>query len=162
MSIKVGDVLFLDTNVLLTATDESRPQHAAAVGVLTAANRSGFHLGLSGQILREYLVVATRSPAQNGLGLKPAEALGNVAEFRRRALLYAETDAVADRLSRLVRDADLHGKRIHDANVAATLLTHGMSTLITENADDFAPFAEVSAIGVGDAFRAMTSPPRTE
>jgi hypothetical protein len=28
---------------------------------------------------------------------------------------------------------------------------------ITENADDFAPFAEVVTMSVGDAFRAMTA-----
>jgi predicted nucleic acid-binding protein len=157
MSIKVGDVLFLDTNVLLTATDELRPQHAAALGVLGAASRSGVHLGLSGQILREYLVVATRPAAQNGLGLRSADALQNVAEFRRRALLYAEDEAVSNRLGRLVGAAGLHGKRIHDANVAATMLTHGVATLVTENADDFTPFPEVGTMSISDALRALAA-----
>jgi predicted nucleic acid-binding protein len=161
MTIKTGEVLFLDTSVLLTATDESRPQHAAAGRVLTSAVRAGVHLGLSGQILREYLVAATRPVERNGLGLLPEQALANVGEFRRRALVYAEDDAVSLRLGKLVREAGVRGKRIHDANVAATMLVHGISVLVTDNPDDFAPFAGIRSVSADEAFcavRALLSP----
>jgi len=156
MATKLGDVLFVDTNVLLTASDESRPGHPEALGLLAGARRSGLHLGLSGQILREYLAVATRPVSQNGLGLSPAEALVNINEFRRLVLLYEENDAVSRRLCRLVRDAGVQGKRVHDANVAATMLTHGLATLITDNPEDFAGFAGIDILSTGDAFRAVT------
>ena len=64
-----GDILFVDTNVLLTATDESRPQHRDAGRLFGESGLHGLHLAASGQILREYLVVATRPPDTNGLGL---------------------------------------------------------------------------------------------
>lgn len=155
MAITVGDVIFLDTNVLLTATVERRPQCAAAQGILRSAGRAGVHLAVNGQILREYLVVATRPARQNGLGLRPDQALANVTAFRRRVLLYAEDEAVVNRLGKLVREAGLQGKRIHDANVAATMLVHGISALVTDNPDDFAPFADVRTVGVADAFAAV-------
>ncbi len=55
MAPTVGDVLFLDTNVLLTATDSSRPEHRDAMRLLNEAGGRGLHLAVSGQIFREYL-----------------------------------------------------------------------------------------------------------
>lgn len=87
----------------------------------------------------------------------------NIGEFRRHVLLYEDNDAVSRRLCRLVRDAGVQGKRIHDANVAATMLTHGLATLITDNPEDFAGFGGIETLGTGDAFRAVTGamPPGT-
>lgn len=49
MEIKAGYILFLDTNILLTATDTSRENHAEALHLFKAALETGFHLCLSGQ-----------------------------------------------------------------------------------------------------------------
>ncbi len=155
MAIKAGELLFVDTNVLLTATDQSRPYHRQAQRVLGLANRAGFHLGVSGQVLREYLVVATRPIEVNGLGLGVDDALSNVDEFRGRLVFYEETEAVANRLRQLVRKHAVTGKRIHDANVVATMLTQGVSRLITENSADFASFPEIGTVRLADAVRGL-------
>jgi predicted nucleic acid-binding protein len=34
------------------------------------------------------------------------------------------------------------GKQVHDANVVATMLVHGVDTVVTTNVDDFARFGE--------------------
>ena len=52
----------------------------------------------SGQILREYLAVATRPSERHGLGLNLPDALGNVHAIRGRTTLLAEDAKVADRL----------------------------------------------------------------
>ncbi len=157
MTVKVGDILFLDTNVLLTATDESRSWHEHAGAVLSDAGRKGVHLAVSGQIAREYLAVATRPPDVNGLGLDSIDALSNVAAFLKRTVLYGETEGVARRLCQLVREYSLRGKRIHDANVVATMLVHGLDTLVTQNPDDFAPFQGIEVVSIVDAARALAS-----
>lgn len=149
--MKAGELLFLDTNVLIAATDTSRRLHLDAQRLLMLANRSGVHLGVSGQILREYLVVATRPSEVNGLGMSAREALINVEEFRKRLVFYEETEAVANRLRQLVRDHGVVGKRIHDANLVATMLVHGISRIITENLDDFAVFAEIRSVSIAQA-----------
>ena len=158
MAIRAGDVLFLDTNVLLAATDEGRAQHRLAQEVLVSANRHGYHLGVSGQVLREYLVVATRPLEVNGLGLSPGDALRNVDEFRRRSVLYDETEAVSDRLRQLVRDHEPRGKRIHDVSVVATMLTHGLTHLVTQNSGDFAGLPGVDILSLADVRKAMSIP----
>ena len=67
-------VVLLDTNVLLSATDPRRPLHRAALAVLNDWPNQGFVLAVSSQILREYLVVATRPVEVNGLGLGTEDA----------------------------------------------------------------------------------------
>ena len=57
MAISVGDVIFVDTNVFLGATDESRLYNKRAHRLLAVAGSRGYHLAMSGQVVREYLVV---------------------------------------------------------------------------------------------------------
>ncbi|MDR1214562.1 MAG: hypothetical protein LBK54_10865 [Propionibacteriaceae bacterium] len=56
--------IFVDTNVFLAATDPHRQSHQAALTFLQEGEDTLF---MSPQILREYLVVATRLSAVNGL-----------------------------------------------------------------------------------------------
>ena len=45
---------------------------------------------------------------------------------------------VAQQLRALLAVGDTRGKQIHDANVATTMLAHGIRILLTDNLDDFA------------------------
>ncbi|MGH3246120.1 MAG: type II toxin-antitoxin system VapC family toxin [Trebonia sp.] len=145
MTMKVADLdvrpdrVMLDTNVLLAATDEGRTEHRDALMVINEW-AGAVTLCTSGQIMREYLAVATRPVERNGLGLKPAEALGNVRAIRERTAFLAEDATVADRLQRLLADVECGGKQVHDANVVATMLTHGVGMVVTMNIGDFARF----------------------
>ena len=150
MTIKAGETAFIDTNVLLCATDRSRPHHDEARSLLRVAREAGYSLALSGQIIREYLVVATRPVQANGLGMSAVESLHNVRIFTPRALLCAETETVSARLRSLIATHALSGKRIHDANVVATMVAHEIHWLITENRDDFAVFGEIQTLGLAD------------
>ncbi len=146
MTIKAGESAFVDTNVLLCATDRSRPRHDEARGLFRAAREGGYALALSGQIVREYLVVATRPLEANGLGMNSADALHNINNFVARSVLCEETEAVSARLRALAGTHALSGKRIHDANVVATMEEHDVDWLITENRQDFQVFGEVRTL----------------
>jgi predicted nucleic acid-binding protein len=130
----------LDTNVLLAATDEGRAQHDQALRIVNDWPGRGTTLYTSGQIMREYLAVATRPAEQNGLGMTLADALANVRAFRARTSLLAEDGKVADRLLALLDDVACGGRQIHDANVVATMLVHGIDTIVTINLVDFTRF----------------------
>ncbi len=54
------EAVLVDTNVLLTATTPARALHTEALEVLNEWPAQGFALCVSGQVFREYLVVATR------------------------------------------------------------------------------------------------------
>ena len=148
--IMAGNQLFVDTNILLTATDESRPLHSAATHILDGSSGQDLRLGTSGQVLREYLVVATRPAEVNGLGLSVPNALANIDEFARHLALYDETGAVSTRLRQLALDHHLQGKRLHDANIVATMAVHRISTLLTQNGSDFAPFRDIAVLAIPD------------
>ena len=144
-----GEILFADTNVFLTATDRSRRHHAEAMELLQAAGKGKVILAVSGQIIREYLVVATRPVEVNGLGLATEDALKNIDVFTRPPFLFCEeSERVARRLRDLVQAHGLTGKCVHDGNIVATMLAEGIDGLITENAEDFAYFEEIEAIGL--------------
>jgi predicted nucleic acid-binding protein len=133
--------VLVDTNVLLSATAPLRPLHHAALIVLNDWPNRGTLLATSGQILREYLVVATRPREVNGLGLGVEDALANVSAFRRRMRLLPENEETWDRLQALLARYGCQGKQIHDANLVATALASDVGKLVTGNARDFVRFS---------------------
>lgn len=146
MTMKAADLgvlperIMLDTNVLVAATDEARAEQRNALMVINEWAARGVTLCTSGQILREYFAVATRPVDRNGLGLKPADALSNVRAIRDRAAFLVEDARVTNRLLGLLADVECGGKQVHDANVVATMLAHGVGMVVTMNIADFARF----------------------
>ena len=58
--------------------------------------------------------------------------------------LLDETKAVASLLQDLVQQHNVRGRQIHDANIVATMLTHGIPRLVTYNQGDFERFDEIT------------------
>jgi len=139
--------LLVDTNVLLEATDEKRPHHHAARELI----ESHRGLVLPAQVIREYLVVATRPTAANGLGMSLSDALTNVREFRRAIRLLPESKPLLPTLLRLLAAVPCTGTRIHDAHIVASAMVHKVKTIVSLNIEDFAPFVpRITAIGPRD------------
>jgi len=130
-------LLIVDTNVLLSATDTSRHSHTAAVAFL---NNSQHNLGITPQIVREYLVVATRPVSVNGLGLSTVDALSNISEISNHVDIFTENRATANKLLDILSRFETLGKQIHDANIVAVALTYGAEAIITDNTADFTKF----------------------
>ena len=136
-------VALVDTNVLLTATTPSRQFHRNARKLFVEWPRVKRRLCTNPQILREYLVVATRPIENNGLELSLEDALANVDVFGRRMRFLDEKGQVFRRLESLLREVPCSGKQVHDANIVASALAHGVSTIITENSGDFRRWRDV-------------------
>ena len=63
--------IFVDTNVLIFATNSMSPWHRAATESLQNAREANIELFVSPQVLREYLAAATRlSVTSSGLRLE--------------------------------------------------------------------------------------------
>jgi predicted nucleic acid-binding protein len=137
---RVADRVFLDTNVLLAATDEGRAEHAAALAVLDEWPGAGTTLYTSGQVIREYLSVATRPVERNGLGLARVDALSNALALYARLQSIDESRKVTERLLVLLDEVECTGKQVHDANIVGIMLAHGIDVLVTLNTDDFVRF----------------------
>jgi predicted nucleic acid-binding protein len=146
MTTRVADRVVLDTNVLLTATDAGRAEYAKAREALDEWPARGTTLYTSGQILREYLSVATRPEARNGLGLSRQDSVANARALCGRLRLLDENEKVNGRLLALLDDIDCGGKQVHDASVVATMLVHGVDTLVTANVEDFTRFEKLITV----------------
>jgi len=147
----MADSVLIDTNVLLEATSPKRRLHSVAHEILQTWPARDGGLCLSGQVLREYFVVATRPATANGLGLERSDALGNAAAFAARCRFLGEGPEVTERLWRLLQDIDCSGKQIHDANLVATALVYGVTKILTANSDDFVRFGdEVEILPLSD------------
>jgi predicted nucleic acid-binding protein len=131
--------MFVDTNILVYATQATSPHRDAARNALRRFSVSEARLCLSRQILREYLSVVTRPQ----LLLKPvpmAEALADIAGFAADFELLEDGPEVGARLVELYRTVRLAGRQVHDANTVATMLAHGEKRLLTMNRSDFRRF----------------------
>ncbi|TVQ35582.1 MAG: PIN domain-containing protein [Wenzhouxiangella sp.] len=145
MQIPVGELLFVDTNILLGATDQGRSTHHSCSRVINGSGERGWRLVTSDQVFREYAVVATRPVEQNGLGLSTPQALSNLHEIGRFLSLLDQELGQWSRLERLIKAGNLAGKRIHDANIVATMEGHGVTHLATDNPTDFDGIGSINA-----------------
>jgi predicted nucleic acid-binding protein len=131
--------VFVDTNILVYATQTTSPHRDAARDGLRRFIASEGRLCLSRQILREYLSVVTRPQ----LFLNPvpmAEALADIAGFATDFELLEDGPEVGRRLIELCRLVPIAGRQVHDANIVATMLAHGEDRLLTMNWSDFRRF----------------------
>lgn len=70
----------------------------------------------------------------------------NVLLTLRHFHLYEENEEAARRLRRFARTHGLGGRRLHDANIAATMSAHGIHAVVTRNGADFAPFDRIEIV----------------
>ena len=97
---------------------------------------------VSTQILREYLAAATRLNA-TGSDMPLDKILENIQSFRENFRVVEDNQlAVLDKLVDLVQSTSTAGKQIHDANIVAIMLVHGIDHLLTHNIADFQRFSE--------------------
>jgi predicted nucleic acid-binding protein len=133
-----AETVFIDTNILVYATDDESPFNAKSLGIINQLMTDGINFAISPQIVREYLVVLTR-------GLPPDDparsaALHNVRKFVEAFSLLDENSESVARLQTIMENFDVGGKQIHDANIVAVMLVHGVKRLLTYNLDDFKKF----------------------
>lgn len=141
----VADTLFVDTNVLVYANQRQSPHHAVADGRLRQASSDGIELWISGQVVREYLAAVTRP--QPGIEPTPMPmAVERARFFAQRFQVADDGPDVRAQLLTLLSTHDVAGKRVHDANIVATMLAHGITHLLTFNTADFRRFADVITI----------------
>ena len=153
-----GDLVMVDTNIMLSASNSNRADHVASHRVFSSALEMGVHLATCGQILREYLVVATRPMEVNGLGLSLKDALINLEWFRKRMVYLEEPESVHHTLVRLIDSHKITGKRIHDINIVAIMNQFSIHTLLTNNAGDFDLIPDLEIIGPQEFSTVRISP----
>jgi len=146
MEIKGVNRIFVDTNILVFATNEISPWHNLARRELNSLRESGVELVISPQIVREYFAVVTRTQECRRPDVLNAVSQ-NIRMLQREFTIVEENSKVLTCLFELVRDVPTAGKRIHDANIVATMIAHDIHHLLTHNLTDFEQFtAQISLV----------------
>jgi predicted nucleic acid-binding protein len=135
-----ADAIFLDTNILIYAKQGLSPFHAAAVAKVSALAAAGHSLWVSRQTFREYLAAMSRPGALTS-PVAMLALIADVGSFEAQFLVAEDGPGVTAQLHALLRSVACLGKQVHDANIVATMLTHGIPILLTHNVADFARFA---------------------
>ncbi len=135
--------VMVDTNVLARYADPDSGQHADAVGALRAIQAAGHLPVLNAQVKREFLDIAERptgaGPGRNGLGLTAAQARELMASFRSLFGYLGEQSAADERFDQL-HAVHGGGKTVHDLNIVASMLSHGVTSIVTFNDKHFRRF----------------------
>ncbi len=138
----LGEYCLIDTNVLIYSTVSGNPWHQEARNWLSSLSKAGVMLCVTPQVLREYLVVLTRGTIFE-TQFTTAQVITVVDTLLKSLEVLDETAEVAAKLRELLERYPVRGKRIHDANIVATMLTYGVTRLATYNCDDFSVFRDL-------------------
>ena len=141
MATTDAEPVFVDTNVLVYASLAQTPLHQTAIARVESLRQEGVDLWISRQVMREYMAVLTR-PDATTLPDPLATVIEDVRAFQSIFHIAEDGPIVTGRLIDLLSSTPTGGKQIHDANIVATMLAHGLTELLTNNTADFARFAE--------------------
>ena len=131
--------VLVDTNVLLRQFEPGHAHHRAAVDSITRLILSGEPVHVTAQNIAEFWATATRSPAQNGLGLAVAVAAAALGHIERVFELLPDHPAIYEHWKRLVTTHGVIGNQVY-ARLVAAMTVHGVGRILTFNAGDFARY----------------------
>jgi predicted nucleic acid-binding protein len=141
----------IDTNVLLRFFDISDSRNAEVVAAIDKVTSLTEDTYVCAQILIEYWAVATRPPDVNGFGLDPAEADIRLTQIEALLTCLPEPVDLARRWRALATKYAVKGKQAHDARIAAVMLAHGITHILTLNPDDFARYEGITPMTPSEA-----------
>jgi predicted nucleic acid-binding protein len=136
----------VDTNVLLRLRDNADPRYHECVAAVDLLRGQSERLFVCAQILAEFWVVLTRPCDVNGCGLAFDDAVTAIGKVRTTFRCLAEPPDIADRWQQIVSENKVMGKPAHDARIAALMLAHGVTHLLTLNPTDFTRYSDTTAV----------------
>jgi predicted nucleic acid-binding protein len=134
--------LVLDTNILIYAKDEDSKFHSQVMDLIMMGE---FELYTTTKNLSEYYAVVTRGEVPIST---PDEALEDIVQFSSAFnILYSNNESL-----RVLKDlSSTHrpkGLKIHDFEIAAISISHGISGVFTLNKKDFKQIESLEVISV--------------
>ena len=134
----------LDTGVLLRLFDRSDPSHIPIRQAVIRLKVRGERLVTTAQNIAEFWNVSTRpATARGGYGLPAQEVEKRVAFVERFCGLLFDDASSYVQWKLLVSNHRISGVAVHDARIAALMIRHGLTHLVTLNVDDFRRFSGI-------------------
>ena len=137
---------FIDTNILVYSSFDDSAYYEEANQVLEDLKESGFALVISNQIIREF--IHTTLAGQKGQVRRSDidMILGQVKFFERSYKILEDSYHVLEELIHLYEVKAISGKKVHDANIVATMIAHKIPYILTHNIKDFVVFEPMITI----------------
>lgn len=139
--------LLADSGILLRLVNPADPLHPTIDAAATALRSRGDTLVYALQNAAEFWNVCTRpTAARGGLGLGPIETERRLGLVEAVFSLVAEPPPVYRIWRQSVVTHAVQGKQVHDARLAALMLAHGITHILTLNGTDFARYSGIVPI----------------
>ena len=127
----------VDTNILLRLVQKNSPMHLDTQRAILTLKKQGNFLCIIPQNIIEFWAVATRPLDKNGLGLSITQAEEESEKLKKIFILELDTPQIFTKWESLVIKHQVMGKQVHDARLAAAMVVHNITHLLTFNVDDF-------------------------
>jgi len=121
------------------------PIHQTALQAIQSLLHAGVEIWISRQVVREYLATLTR-PQRFANPQPIATLIADIRYYQRHFRITEDGPDVTERLLTLIQQVPTGGKQIHDANIVATMLAHGVPRLLTHNVADFQRFGGLISV----------------
>jgi len=145
--MKADEIAFIDTNILVYALDTESPLHLKAIDFVNRTARGELEIGISPQVVGELYATIT-NPRKASHPLSPDEAIDAIIpiwEAENTQRIFPKQQTLELTLD-LVNHYQLKSLDFFDAQIVATMLDNGISTIYTVNEQDFAIFEEIKAV----------------
>jgi predicted nucleic acid-binding protein len=150
-----------DTNILLRFFRTADPEHPLVRMAVTALLARGETLHSTQQNRRELWSVCTRPAGVNGFGLTVPETLAAVELVDATFTRLPDVAPSGPEWDRIVIQHQVVGRAVHDAQLIACMIVHGITHIRTLNVPDFARYGEVTVVHPGEVI-APSAPPVEE
>jgi len=145
--MKAGEIAFLDTNILVYAVETDNPLHKRATALMDRANTGELAICLSPQIMGElYSTITNPRKIRKACPLDEAvDIVKSLWESDTILKIYPKQETL-DLTLDLVKRYQLKSLDFFDAQIVATMVDNGVTTIYTVNENDFAIFKEIKAV----------------
>ena len=144
-------IYLLDTNVLLRLVRRSESQHATVRDALRKLRFQGHLVQSTAQNFAEFWNVSTRPVNQNGFGQSIQDADHSLRVVERIVGLLPESPNAYAEWRRLVVQYHVAGIQVHDTRLAASMIAHSVTHILTFNTADFTRFVPEGIVAVDPA-----------
>ncbi|MBK8466787.1 MAG: type II toxin-antitoxin system VapC family toxin [Chloracidobacterium sp.] len=137
----------IDTNCFLRLAEPNSPNRTDVLSALKKLHSSGETLCYTPQVLAEFWNVCTRpNTVRGGLGLSVESTERKVKLIEKHFRLLPDNLKTFTEWRRLVSDLKIKGVQVHDARIAASMIAHKISHLLTFNESDFRRYSQITII----------------
>ncbi|MEM9156860.1 MAG: type II toxin-antitoxin system VapC family toxin [Cyanobacteria bacterium P01_F01_bin.33] len=134
-----------DTNILLRSIHTGHPNQPVAVGAINTLLQH-HRVCYTMQNIAEFWTVCTRPMAKNGFGMTAQQVRREIDQIEETLFLLPDDPAVYPTWKDLVTRYEVKGVKVHDAKLVATMLVHGVTSLLTFDVGDFKRYSEIEIV----------------